>query len=93
MNEAAFCQICVDADPEKVIRGLVARDDRVLRLRGTDILPEPGFVGRPNAEDEEEDMEGPGTESARRVPVPSNISPRIRNLYLLELDLRGQLGQ
>ena len=87
----AFCQSCIEADPAQIIRSLVLRDNRVLLLRGNDILPGPAFVGRAQPENPDEDAEGPGAENADRVPVPDGISPRIRNLYLLELDLRGQL--
>jgi len=88
-----FCQSCIGADAGQIIRNLVLRDNRVLLLRGNDILPGPAFVGRPQAENPDEDAEGPGAENASRVPVPDGISPRIRNLYLLELDLRGQLDR
>jgi hypothetical protein len=86
-----FCQSCIEIDPAQIIRNLVLRDNRVLLLRGNDILPGPAFVGRPQAENSDDDAEGPGAENASRVPVPPGISARIQNLYLLELDLRGQL--
>jgi hypothetical protein len=87
----SFCLSCVEPDPAQIIRNLVTRDSRVLLLRGDDILAGPAFVGRPQTADADEDTEGPGAENADRVPVPQGISPRIQNLYLLELDLRGQL--
>jgi hypothetical protein len=87
----AFCQNCVEADHALIIRDLVLRDNRVLRLRGNDILPGAAFERSAQAETPDEDAEGPGAENASRVPVPEGISSRIRNLYLLELDLRGQL--
>jgi hypothetical protein len=87
----SFCQSCVEPDPAQIIRNLVTRDNRVLLLRGNDILAGPAFVGRPQTADADEDTEGPGAENADRVPLPQGISPRIQNLYLLELDLRGQL--
>jgi hypothetical protein len=86
-----FCQSCTEMDPSQIIRDLVLRDNRVLLLRGNEILPGPAFVGRTQAESSVDDAEGPGAENAGRVPVPDGISPRIQNLYLLELDLRGQL--
>jgi hypothetical protein len=87
----AFCQSCIETDHAQIIRSLVLRDNRILLLRDTDILPGSAFVGRPQADNPDEDVEGPGIENASRVPVPEGISPRIQNLYLLELDLRGQL--
>lgn len=88
----SFCRVCRDDDPKHVLRNLIRRDDRVLLLRDDDILPGPAFVAQGHAEQADEDAEGPGAESASRVPVPAGISPRIRNLYLLQLDLTGQLN-
>lgn len=96
----SFCRACTDEDPAQVVRFLTRRDDRVLLLRGDEILRGPAFDDRAHAADAEEDAqndpqedaEGPGAENARRVPVPEGISPRIRNLYLLQLDLTGNLG-
>jgi hypothetical protein len=89
----AFCYECVEADPAAIIRNLVKRDDRVLRLVGSDVLPGAAFSLQPQAETSDEEGEGPGADNAGRVPVPADISGRISNLYLLELDLQGQLGE
>lgn len=88
-----FCRECIEADPAAIIRNLVKRDDRVLRLVGNDVLPGAAFSVQPQAESSDEDAEGPGADSAGRVPVPADISGRIRNLYLLDLDLQGRLGE
>jgi hypothetical protein len=87
-----FCRSCTDTDVERIIRSLVLRDNRVLLIRGDDILPGPAYVGRPQTDDPDEDAEGPGVENADRVPVPDGISSRIHNLYLLEKDLSGELS-
>ena len=63
----------------------------MLVFRDNEILPGGAFVGESVVEDLDENAEGPGAVNADRVPVPEGISQRIRNLYLLELDLRGQL--
>lgn len=84
----AFCRECVDDDPAAIIRNLVKRDDRVLRLVGNDILPGGAF----NAGASDEESGSGGVDHAVRVPAPAGISGRIRNLYLLELDLQGRLG-
>lgn len=89
----AFCRECVEADPAAIIRSLVKRDDRVLRLVGNDVLPGAAFSSQPQAEASEDESEGPGADNVGRVPVPGGISGRIRNLYLLELDLQGRLGE
>lgn len=96
---STFCRECVATDPATIVRNLVKRDDRVLRLVGNDIRPGAAFsfqsqTGTSNEEDEDEDEgPGPGARNADRVPVPADISDRVRNLYLLELDLQGRLGE
>lgn len=89
----AFCRECTEGDSAATIRNLVNRDDRVLRLVGDDILPGAAFSRQPQAETPDEEGEGPGVDNAGRVPVPANISGRIRNLYLLDLDLEGRLAE
>lgn len=89
----AFCRDCVGADLAAIIRSLVKRDDRVLRLVGNDVRPGAAFSGQPQRELPDEEHDGPGASNAGRVPVPAGISDRIRNLYLLELDLQGRLGE
>ncbi len=89
----AFCRDCVAEDPAAIIRNLVKRDDRVLRLVGNDVRPGAAFSGHPQKEMSDEEDEGPGASNAGRVPVPAGASDRIRNLYLLELDLQGRLGE
>ena len=90
-----FCHECSAQDPSVLIRALVQRDNRVLRLDGDDILPGSAFSEQPQAEfsDKQEEDEGLGPEKVGLLPVPDGISSRIRNLYLLNLDLNGQLGE
>jgi hypothetical protein len=87
-----FCRNCIETDVERIMRSLVSRDNRVLLVRGNDILPGPAYAGRPQIDDPDENAEGPGVENADRVPVPDGISSRIHNLYLLEKDLSGELS-
>ncbi len=87
-----FCKDGIVADPAQIIRNLVTRDRRVLQLRSDNIVPGSAFVGRPQADDADEDAVGPGSENVSRVPVPEGISSRVQNLYLLELDLNHRLG-
>jgi hypothetical protein len=89
----AFCRECIEADPAAIIRNLVKRDDRVLRLIGNDVLPGAAFSVQPQEENSDEEGEGPGADNADRVPVPADISRRVRNLYLLDLDLQGRLEE
>jgi hypothetical protein len=88
-----FCRECVEADPAATVRNLVKRDDWVLRLVDNDVLPGAAFSRQPQAETPDEEGEGPGADNAGRVPVPADISGRIRNLYFLDLDLQGRLGE
>jgi hypothetical protein len=91
----AFCRECIDTDSARLLAALVKRDDRVLRLRGNDIVPGPAFrgqavqAGEANGQ-EEEDTEAP---AAKEIRWPPGISRRIRNLFLLNLDLNGELDQ
>jgi hypothetical protein len=87
-----FCKDCTATDSAQIIRNLVTRDSRVLQLRGSDIVPGSAFVGRPQVDDTDEDVVGPGAENVGRIPIPEGISPRMQNLYLLELDLNRRLG-
>ena len=89
----AFCRECIEGDPAAIIQNLVKRDDRVLRLVGNDVLPGAAFSRQPRTETSDEEGEGPGTDNAGRVPVPAGISNRVRNLYLLDLDLQGRLAE
>jgi hypothetical protein len=89
----AFCRECIEEDSAVIIRNLVKRDDRVLRLVGNDVLPGGAFSRQPQAETPDEEGEGPGADNAGRAPVPAGISGRIHNLYLLDLDLQGRLGE
>ena len=87
-----FCRECIVSDSAAIVRNLVKRDDRVLRLVGNEILPGAAFSLKPQEESSDEEVEGPGADNAGGVPVPVGISGRIRNLYLLDLDLQGRLG-
>ena len=84
-----FCQECVMDESIEVLRKLVERDGRVLRLVGDEIKPGPVFRGSsPEGSTNEEDQETP---QAGEISLPESISYRVRNLYLLNLDLHGEL--
>ncbi len=90
-----FCQQCVVDSPAIAIRHLLAREGRVLQLNGDEIVPGSAFRGVPADEAPEivSDEDG-GTETPppETVSWPPGISQRVRNLFLLNLDLRGELG-
>jgi hypothetical protein len=64
-------------------------------MRGRDIVPGVAFRGSQasqsgTARSPEED--GAEAEVAQVIPLPEGISHRVRNLFLLNLDLRSELG-
>jgi hypothetical protein len=83
-----FCEECVEDDGRSVLRKLVGRDGHVLRLVGDDIKGGPAFRDlKTNGEENQE------TPKVGRIPVPEGISYRVRNLYLLSLDMQGKLSE
>jgi hypothetical protein len=88
-----FCRQCVERDPTVRLAGLVARDERVLRLKSTDIVPGPAFQGVTAAPASAADPDLPVPTAHSEDKWPEGISYRIRNLFLLNADLRGELNQ
>jgi hypothetical protein len=85
-----FCSECINIDPSSILRSLVKRDEQVLRLVGDEVKPGPAFRGSAN-QTSAEDGEDVDTPQAENNPLPKGISYRMRNLYLLNLDMRGEL--
>jgi len=87
-----FSRLCAADSPAQVLRGLVERDGRVLRLAGSEVRS-AGAAFRGTAVEEssqaDEDDDGPTGD----VRVPAGTSYRVRNLYLLNLDMQGRLGE
>jgi hypothetical protein len=84
-----FCRECLMDEPASILRTLVLRDGHVLRLVGDEIKPGPAFRGsitQVSADDEDQE-----TPQAGGIPLPEGISYRVRNLYLLNLDMNGEL--
>lgn len=93
MDEGAntFCRECEGDEPVNILRALVYRDGHVLRLVGDQIKPGPAFRGsitQVSADDEDQE-----TPQAVGIPLPEGISYRVRNLYLLNLDMNGKLDE
>lgn len=93
-SASAFCQELVHPEAPQLLLHLVRRDGRVLRLSGDHIVPAQAFEGEaaqpapsPDAEMEMAALGGDG------MGLPPGISPRVRNLFLLALDLQGNLGE
>jgi hypothetical protein len=95
---SVFCAQCSGAATNaSVISSLVERDDRVLRLRGTQVVPGPAFVGRATAAVVDNADEAASEEkvevSGASIEWPDGISFRLPNLLLLNADLRGDLDR
>jgi len=92
----AFCRECIEPDPSTLIGHLVARDGRVLRLQerrvvlGTVLHAKQGS-DRSSARSTEDD--GQEKEVEQKITLPPGISNRIRNAYLLNIDLRGDMNE
>lgn len=89
-----FCRECVNDAVPTLLEKLVERDERVLKLRNRAIVPGPAFVGASKYETESNVVspaQGSGAEAISTSAWPEGISFRIRNLFLLNADLRGLL--
>lgn len=88
-DASAFCSQCAGRQHMDVLRALVIRDGHVLRLSGDTVKPGPAFRGRVGqASTEDEDSP---TQQRTALALPEGISYRVQNLYLLNLDLHGEL--
>ena len=68
------------------------RDGRVLRLADGVVIPGPAFEGQPMPSVTDAAQVEPEVEVPKGViEWPDGLSYRIRNLFLLNLDLRGEL--
>lgn len=89
-----FCEECLSADDAMLLSQLVKRDDRVLRLRDGRVLPGQAFTyaaassPEPGTATPAQDLANPES-----VGWPAGISGRIKNLFLLNADLRGDLSR
>jgi hypothetical protein len=99
-DAAAFCSECVAASDSDVLRKLVERDERVLHLKGADVVPGPAFDGgrsvrardeADNADTDEDEEDTRSTSSRPAAKWPDGLSYRVRNLFLLNADLLGKL--
>ncbi|MDH4099093.1 MAG: hypothetical protein OEV28_00785 [Nitrospirota bacterium] len=88
----AFCEECRDLDDLRLLAKLVGRDNHGLRIQDHIILPGPAFRGETKSGQSQ--MEEEGGESVQgAIKWPEGISYRIQNLFLLNLDLHGELSE
>lgn len=83
-----FCTELVNPDEVSMLCKLVARDGRVLVLRGSEVMPGAGFGAL--SEDSGDTALEQGNAPEQRWP--HGMSPRIGNLFLMNLDLHDELG-
>ena len=92
-----FCRECTNADDATLLAMLVARcEGRGLQHRSTgDIVPGVAFRGRQasGATTRSAEEDGIETEVKQAIPLPDHISNRVRNLFLLHLDLLHELRE
>jgi hypothetical protein len=91
-----FCRECVDERDAELLKCLVDRDARVLVLRDGKVAPGPAFKGKTTQnssggdESAAEQVESPAQGT---IQWPEGISYRVRNLFLLNADLHGELDK
>ena len=91
----AFCRECSGTSNPRILERLLAREGRVLRQCGRDILPGVAFRGfQVDDSESAHSLEEDGTEATveRTIALPDGVSYRVRNLFLLNLDLHGELN-
>jgi hypothetical protein len=91
-----FCHECTEQVDARLLERLLLREGHVLRQRGRDILPGVAFRGiqvSPSEAARSTEEDGAEDEVAQVIPLPEGISHRVRNLFLLNLDLRSELGK
>jgi hypothetical protein len=96
MQATAFCRECTGQSNSRILERLLAREGRVLRQCGRDILPGVAFRGF--QVDEPQSARSPEEDGAeatveKSIPLPEGISYRVRNLFLLNIDLHGNLNE
>ncbi|MCA9090416.1 MAG: hypothetical protein KDA90_17485 [Planctomycetaceae bacterium] len=89
-----FCRECTENVDALLLEKLLAREGRVLRQRGREVVPGVAFRGNQLSEPETARSPEEGGEEAKvdkTIPVPEGISHRVHNLFLLNLDLCDEL--
>ena len=91
-----FCEECVNRDDILVLTKLVGRDERVLRLRNGAVERGQAFNESNNKESEAAQKSGQeiaNTDASKSIALPTGISGRVTNLFLLNADLHGQISE
>lgn len=89
-NEAtSFANECVAEMDLDLLKNLLKRDDRVLCLEGEFVTPGGAFGSGKEREAGEADISEDVVEG--EIRWPANISHRVENLFLMNVDLKGGL--
>ena len=87
-----FCSQCQKSDDAKLLQHLVQRDGRVLQLRNECVITGPASDnGSQKQTQDGDDGNAEAITNAAAQRWPENISIRVRNLFLLNADLHGDL--
>lgn len=92
LQARSFCHECMDK--KRIVSHLVNRDGQVLRLINNEVVPGPAFSGQfldVTDSSNEDDIVEPNVNES--VLLPQEISQRVSNMVLLNLDLQGKLGK
>ena len=84
-----FARACSDTSDARLIDRLVGLDGRILRMCDGRVVPGGAFSCDARLEESEAEQEEGQPQAV--AEVPPGVSYRIRNLYLLNLDLHGAL--
>ena len=93
-----FCSECLEANNARVLSKLVERDGRVVQVRNGYVVPGPAFTGQskvvPNTgADIQTDTDVATAVSPPDYRWPEGISGRVKNLFMLNADLRGDMSR
>lgn len=94
-SATSFCRECTEDSEVRLIEKLLAREGRVLRQREREIVPGVAFRGRPVDQPESgrsPEEVGAEAEVSSEPTLPGYVSTRVRNLFLLNVDLRNELN-
>ena len=96
LEATMFCGECTEPVDARLLERLIVREGHVLRQRDRDILPGIAFRGvQPSPAEAARGPEEDGAEAevGQSIPLPEGISHRVRNIFLLNLDLCGELDK
>lgn len=89
-DASTFASDCLRPRQAEVLEALIRRDGVVLRLENGMVRPGPAFGERRDLGDLPLEEAEP---TFSNVPLPHQMSYRMRNLYVLNLDLGGELNR